>query len=152
MRSTIAPQTLRCADSSFHLEGPSAVHVNTMALHTSSSTWGPDALAFNPARWLLTDGIQATISTPPRGTFLPWSISPLACPGQKMSQVEFVAIIATLFGQCSARPIGRASESAQQASQRLLDLLQDSQPILTLQINRPEDVAIQWVGREPNSG
>ena len=61
-----------------------------------------------------------------------------------MSQVEFVAVIATLFRRCNARPIAREGESVQLARQRLLDLLEDSQPVLTLQINKPEDVHIHW--------
>jgi hypothetical protein len=64
-----------------------------------------------------------------------------------MSQVEFVAVIATLFRKCNAQPIAREGESTHLARQRLLDLLQDSQPVLTLQINRPEDVHIHWAKR-----
>jgi hypothetical protein len=64
-----------------------------------------------------------------------------------MSQVEFVAVIATLFHRCSARPIAREGESTELARERLLNLLQDSQPVLTLQLNRPEDVHIDWVKR-----
>ena len=64
-----------------------------------------------------------------------------------MSQVEFVAVVATLFRRCSARPVVREGESTQLARQRLLDLLQDSQPVLTLQMNRPEDNHIHWADR-----
>jgi len=78
---------------------------------------------------------------------MPWSVGPRVCPGQKMSQVEFVAVIATLFRRCSALPVVREGESTELARQRLLHLLQDSQPVLTLQINKPEDVHIHWAKR-----
>lgn len=61
-----------------------------------------------------------------------------------MSQVEFVAVMATLFGKCVAEPMPRSGESMEEARQRLLDVMQDSQPVLTLQMNRPTDVHIQW--------
>jgi cytochrome P450 len=85
--------------------------------------------------------------TPPRGTYLPWSVGPRICPGQKMSQVEFVSVIVTLFRRCTAEPMLRDGESVQQARQRLLELVQDSQPVLTLQMNRPQDVCLKWAAR-----
>lgn len=147
--------------SSFTLRAPCAIYINTVALHTSPSTWGPDALTFNPARWLQPSVSgdndndseapqqqqQQHLMTPPRGAFLPWSGGPRVCPGQKMSQVEFVTVIATLFRRCAAEPVPREGESMPQARQRLLDLTQDSQPILTLQMNRPQDVRLRWTKR-----
>jgi hypothetical protein len=136
--------------SSFSLPGPCAVRVNVAGLHMSRSIWGPDALEFNPARWLQpAPGGEAAqvLVTPPRGTYLPWSLGPRTCPGQKMSQVEFVAVIATLFRKCTAEPIPRKGESIQQARLRLLDIVQDSQNILTLQMNRPTDVHLKWAKR-----
>jgi cytochrome P450 len=120
-----------------------------MALHTSPSTWGPDALAFNPARWLrpVEEGAQPELVTPPRGTYLPWSVGPRTCPGQKMSQVEFVAVVATLFRRCTARPVVREGESVQLARRRVLGLVQDSRPVLTLQMGRPGEVLLEWAKR-----
>jgi cytochrome P450 len=120
-----------------------------MALHTSPSFWGPDALDFNPARWLqASESVEEpALTTPPRGRFIPWSMGPRVCPGQKMSQVEFVAVIATLFRRCNAQPVIKKGEDTDGARQRLLDLMQDSQAVLTLQMNRPKDVLIQWMAR-----
>jgi cytochrome P450 len=121
-----------------------------MALHTSLSTWGPDALDFNPARWICPSterDVGETIKAPPRGTYLPWSFGPRMCPGQKMSQVEFVTVIATLFRRCTAEPASKEAEDKGEARQQLLALMQDSQPVLTLQMNRPNDVYLNWKGR-----
>jgi hypothetical protein len=60
-----------------------------------------------------------------------------------MSQVEFVTVIATLFAKCNAEPMARIGESMHQARQRLLDAMEDSQPVLTLQMNNPADVYIK---------
>jgi cytochrome P450 len=121
-----------------------------MALHTSVTTWGPDALDFNPARWICTsteEDIGETIKTPPRGSYLPWSFGPRTCPGQKMSQVEFVTVIATLFRRCTASPASKQAEDRTEARHQLLALMQDSQPVLTLQMNRPDDVYLSWKSR-----
>lgn len=64
-----------------------------------------------------------------------------------MSQVEFVAVIATLFRRCNAQPVIKKGEDTDGARQRLLGLMQDSQAMLTLQMNRPKDVLIQWTER-----
>ncbi|KAK2005469.1 cytochrome P450 [Colletotrichum eremochloae] len=154
MRSTETAQTMPYPSSStlasasspstFTLgAAPSDVYINTVALHTAPSTWGPDALTFNPSRWLQSADAAAAVSgeeegevkkgggggdqspasqfiTPPRGTYFPWSGGPCACPGQKMSQVEFVTVMATLFR---------------------------SQPVITLQMKRPNEVRLRWARR-----
>ena len=94
------------------------------------------------------ESIQSPVlMTPPQGTLIPWSVGPRVCPGQKMSQVECVAVVSTLFRKCNARPIVHGGESLQTAQARLLDMLQNSQPVLTLQISRPQDVEIEWLKR-----
>lgn len=125
------------------------LYLNVMALQTSKATWGNDALEFNPARWILpTTGNEAPqLFTPPRGTFVSWSAGPRLCPGQKMSQVEFVAVISTLFHRCHVEPLPGPGQTMEEARQNLLDLTQDSQPVLTMQMNRAKDVRLRWVKR-----
>ncbi|KAK1634219.1 hypothetical protein BDP81DRAFT_432392 [Colletotrichum phormii] len=72
-----------------------------------------------------------------------------------MAQVEFVTVIATLFHECTVESVLEddsssrepATENATKARQGLLDLMQDSQPRLTLQMNRPKDVRLRWTRR-----
>ncbi|KAK8104428.1 uncharacterized protein PG998_011461 [Apiospora kogelbergensis] len=138
MRSIATTQTIPSAQSPatpLIVPAPCAVYINIMALHTSTSAWGSDALEFKPSRWL-------------RPGYLPWSAGPRKCPGQKMSQVEFVSVIATLFGKCTAEPAPGEGETMLQAKQRLLGLVQDSQPIFTLQMNRPKEIRLQWAKRQ----
>jgi cytochrome P450 len=145
IRTIDRDQTISTSDSSsFPLRAPCAVHVNTMALHTSSSEWGSDRLEFKPSRWLQSG---AGFHVPHRGTYMPWSSGPRACPGQKMSQVEFVSVIMTIFRTCSVEPVLDNGETVERGREKLLDLLQDSQPVLTLQINRPKEVKLRWMRR-----
>ncbi|WQF88079.1 Putative cytochrome P450 [Colletotrichum destructivum] len=76
---------------------PSIVYLNTVALQTSPSARGPDALDFKPTRWLqpVSRGVDEApqLITPQRGAFLPWFAGLRVCPGQKMSQVELVAVV-----------------------------------------------------------
>jgi cytochrome P450 len=69
--------------------------------------WGPDALEFNPVRWLppvSEERAEQALMTPPRDTYIRWSVGPRVCPEQNMSQVEFVSAVAKLFLRCSVRP------------------------------------------------
>lgn len=65
-----------------------------------------------------------------------------------MSQVEFVSVMATLFRRCNARPARKEGESEEQAKQRLRDLMDDSQNVLTLRMTRQDEVGIEWVERK----
>ena len=122
--------------------------------------WGPDPLAFRPARWLTGDlAATSTASTPlpakgeterliepARGTFLPWSAGPRFCPGLKMAQVEFVGVIREMFGKSRVEVVPRAGETADGARARLQGAVRDSSPMLTIQMNRPE-VLLRYVKR-----
>lgn len=114
MRASETDQSMPATDSSappFKISSPCAVFVNVMALHTSKTTWGSDALEYNPSRWINVDSGQ--LVKPPKRTYIPWSTGPRSCSGQKMSQVEFVAVISTLFGKCNAEPMVENGESVQ---------------------------------------
>src|SRR5689334_16490750 len=138
MRSIETNQTISIpqdASRPILLQAPCAVHVNTMALHTSRSIWGPEAQTFDPTRWLQPEAKHHDahkLKNPPKGTYIPWSTGPRVCPGQKTSQVEFVSVIMTLFGKCTAEPVPTDGQSMQQARKSLLELMEDSQPLLTL--------------------
>lgn len=151
MRTVDMNQTIALPQDSSRpilLQAPYAVHINTMALHTSKSSWGPGVLDFEPARWLQDED---EMMHPPKGTYIPWSAGPRVCPGQKMSQVEFMAVIMTLFRRCTVEPVPEPGQSMQQARQGLLDLMEDSQPLLTLQMNRPHDLRLKWQKRYASS-
>jgi hypothetical protein len=64
-----------------------------------------------------------------------------------MSQVEFVAVIMTIFRRYRVAPILQKGETMQDARERLRKVVNDSQPKLTLQMNKPQDVKLKWSRR-----
>ena len=110
-------------------------------MHVNPSIWGSDALEFRPSRWLLDDG---SFYQPPRSSFLPWSGGPRNCPGQKMAEVEFVAVVMTIFRSYKLSPVIGEGKTMELAKEKLKDLMADSQPIVTLQMNKPRDVKLKW--------
>lgn len=125
------------------------MYINNAALLTNPATWGDDSLVFRPSRWLSVDSTldNPQLITPERGTFLPWSGGPRSCPGQKMSQVEFVSVIATLVSKCKVVPVELDGEDTAKARERLTKVMEDSETRLTLQIKKPEEVYLKWLGR-----
>ncbi|TID23421.1 cytochrome P450 [Venturia nashicola] len=158
-RSIHTDQSIETRKGSHLIKGPAKVYVNAVALHSDTATWGADALAFKPERWFVntntppppyTSSPTAEVPefiTPPKGTYIPWSGGPRVCPGMKMAQVEFVAVIATLFKSCRVEVVLREGESELNARERLVKTMQESQPLLTLQIEKPEDIVLRWVKR-----
>lgn len=126
------------------------MYVNCYAAATDPKAWGEDAKDFRPNRWIEDDtkiGVAQTLIRPPRGSFVSWGTGPRACPGQKMSQVEFVAAVSTLYSKMKSEPVVRPLETLEQARQRLLEVMMDSDPVLALQMNHPERVKLQWTVR-----
>jgi cytochrome P450 len=125
------------------LSGPMDVFVCAQIMHHDTNIWGADAAEFNPKRWF--DGNNQLIK-PPKDTFLPWSSGPRVCPGMKMSQVEFVATMATLFrhAKCEVLPL-TIDEKPEEGRKRLVDMMEDSISKLTLQVKDGKEVKLRWV-------
>lgn len=137
------PQQLVAADGVHLLSAPMDVFISHTNIHLNPSYWGPDAEEFRPARWIDDSG---HIITPPEGTYMPWSGGPRVCPGMKMSQVEFVGALATLFrsSRCEPLPVD-GIEDPEELRQRLLHLLHDAAVKLTIQVRDPKNVQLRWV-------
>jgi cytochrome P450 len=119
------------------------VFVCAQFMHCDTKIWGADAADFNPKRWFDSNG---QLIKPPKDTFLPWSGGPRVCPGMKMSQVEFVATMATLFrrARCEVLPL-TAKETPVEGRKRLVDMMEDSISKLTLQVRDGKEVKLRWV-------
>jgi hypothetical protein len=65
----------------------------------------------------------------------------------QMSQVEFTAVMATLFRNARAEPVCRKGETKEQARKRLFGVINDSTPVMTLQMNKPRNVKLKWTRR-----
>jgi cytochrome P450 len=125
-----------------YLTAPMMVYVSAQSMHVDRDNWGSDALAFNPARWL--DG-SGSLIVPAKGTFLPWSGGPRVCPGMKFSQVEFVAVFATMFRSARCEALRLEGETEERARARLEAIMADSVSKLTLQVRDPTEVTLKWV-------
>jgi cytochrome P450 len=138
------------AGHTYTIPGPCTVYINTVGLHHDRGSWGPDAAVFRPSRWLVPDAVlsaDAKLVTPERGTFLAWSAGPRVCPGQKMSQVEFVTVVSTLFGRLRVEPAAQESRGLDEAREYLKEMMQDSSMRLTLQMNRQDELKLRWLAR-----
>lgn len=134
-----------------------------MALHTHPRYWGPDSLVWRPSRWIqqsskpspaltqhdLTNRLShEQLLTPEKGTFIAWSEGARNCPGKKFAQVEFVATVATLFRQHRVQPVVKAGgETLDQAREKVLNVVKDSNVELLLQMRDPHSVAVSWIRR-----
>lgn len=133
---------------------PKEVYVSTnfFGIHTDPRFWGPAGLEWKPERWIVRDpdtGVEA-IRTPKGGTFLAWSHGPRVCPGRKFSQVEFVAVLATLLYRYRLKPWvvpGTEMRTQNDASEALMLAVNDSQFSLTTKMARPEKAGVVIVPR-----
>ena len=125
----------------YHVPADTTVYISGACMNTSRAFWGEDTLAFRPDRWFRPDG---EFVQPPRSSFLAWSAGPRVCPGQKMAEVEFVAVMMTIFRSWTVAPVVLSGETTEMARERLMRIMADSQPRITLQMNRPKDVVLRW--------
>ena len=150
-RQTVGPQTLTTSTGTHTLPPGAEVFISGSSLHVSPAVWGADPLTFRPTRFLSSATTSSgkeqgeTLREPPKGAFVPWSAGPRVCPGMKMSQVEFVAVLATACRSFRIEPATTGGESEAAAKTRLEALVADSQPIVTLQMKRPREVRLRWV-------
>jgi cytochrome P450 len=120
------------------------MYISAVAIHLDPQTWGADSAEFKPSRWLVDEKLSPSPADPaytianniksfPKGTYLPWSSGPRSCPGQKMSQVEFVSVFMTIFGRfrCEAIKV-REGETLAEIRQRVRAITMDSQPVSVL--------------------
>ncbi|KAF3941686.1 hypothetical protein ABW19_dt0209551 [Dactylella cylindrospora] len=119
-KQTKAPQVIKTSKDTVELPAGTTIFINSVVVHLDPDiwrglNWSPldktvyengeaveDEFTFRPTRWINaeasgTENAQSKMFQPPRGAFVPWSMGPRVCPGQKMAQVEFTAILLTLL-------------------------------------------------------
>ncbi|KAJ5676144.1 hypothetical protein N7462_009041 [Penicillium macrosclerotiorum] len=124
-----------------HLTPPLDIYAETAILNISPAFWGDDALEFRPSRWIDQSG---QLITPEKGTFMPWSGGPRVCPGLKMSEVEFVATMVTLFRSARCEPHALPGDGPGDPTLRLQRVVQRPITKMTLAVRNPEDVQLKW--------
>lgn len=123
------------------------IYINVCATHMNPGTYGSDVADFRPSRWINTQEGKESLVRMPQGAFLAWSAGPRNCPGYKMSQVEFVSVFMTILRRFRVEVVRKGSETADEATKRVLACTEDSQSRLTLQMNSPKEVVLKFVKR-----
>lgn len=127
-----------------------------VALHTDPRYWGEDSLVWRPSRWILSptepakgcNGLEnESVFVPQKGTYFPWSDGQRNCPGKKFAQVEFVAVMISLFRDHSVHAVMEPGESTDQARERILGVVNDSSSTLLLKIRNASAVRLRWERR-----
>jgi cytochrome P450 len=141
---TPSPVQISTSTHTYTIPSNTKVMVSLASLQTSPRLWGPDVLSFRPSRWLLPDN---TFFEPPKGAYLPWSAGPRVCPGYKMSQVEFVAVLFTIFRTWTCGPVCEEGENMEMARERLKAVVANSRARITLKMVEPRKLVLRWSRR-----
>ncbi|TGO15133.1 hypothetical protein BTUL_0044g00720 [Botrytis tulipae] len=84
------------------------------------------------------------VMTPASSTFFPWSDGPQNCPGQKFSQVEFVAVLAILLRHHRVSIVQTDDETPEKAIERALAVTQDCDMEMLLRMRDADQVKLTW--------
>ena len=149
------PQTLRVGDKDVIIPPNTGVLPSLLAIQMHPKYWN-DPNSWNPSRWISqptssttksnsnTLLSQETIVNPAPGTYFPWSDGPQNCPGTKLSQVEFVAVIVCLLQNHRVNIIREPNETSEEATKRALAVTQDRDVQLLLRMVDPDKLRLEW--------
>lgn len=136
---------------------PPGVHVNWdfAGSQTDPRWWGQDAMEWRPQRWISVDRVTGCEGFgAPSGegemAFNAWSGGPRACPGKKFSQVEIVAMIATLLRSYRLKPMtvpGTKMRTEEDARRELLSVTNDLELPIRVKAERLRDTGIVFLDR-----
>lgn len=84
---------------------------------------------------------------PEHGAYMPWGEGMRACPGKKFSQVEHVAVMASIFGGHYVVPVRQKGEDEVAARARARNTVKDTGMRLLLQMLHPEKTPLEWKKR-----
>ncbi|KAJ5617380.1 Cytochrome P450 [Penicillium hordei] len=150
LRTNDAPQELKTSKGVIYLPANSDVTINIIALHLDPEVWPninrcsdpswvadddqvpSDESAFRPSRWVNPDTTPRRLYQPLKGYFLPSSYGPRVCPGRKMAQVEFVAVILKLLQYHRIDAVPLAGEQRKDVERRLDKVMSSCIPKMTL--------------------
>ncbi|TVY45912.1 putative cytochrome P450 [Lachnellula subtilissima] len=140
------PSAITIQGKEYTLPAHSDVMLNMVNIHHAPEFWGPDPWTFRPERWIIKNGAPGTeeLLQPPYGSYMPWATGARVCPGKKFSQVEFVAVIASLFQRHGVQPVPQPGETVEMASKELSGAIEDSECVLTLKMRHPEKARLAW--------
>lgn len=139
------PQLLKLGDREIMIPPHVGVHPSLLDMHIHPQYW-EDPLTWKPSRWITKSAASSDVSeeiiTPSRSTYFPWSDGPQNCPGNKFSQVEFVAVMAALLRSHRVHPVANPGESPEETRARVLATTQDVDLQLLLRMTDADQVRL----------
>ncbi|EFQ36732.1 cytochrome P450 [Colletotrichum graminicola] len=151
------PATLRVGHGEIHVPSGTNLYVNMPGVQVHEGTWGPNAMTWDPRRWVDTPVAAGDISDslaterllpPPDGAFVPWSEGKRACPGKRFSQVGLVAALATILAFHKVEVIPNDGESAEAARGRTLAAVNNTYAVMSVHMYQPYSVRVKMVQRK----
>ncbi|CAG8952157.1 hypothetical protein HYFRA_00000896 [Hymenoscyphus fraxineus] len=152
------PTTITHEGQVVNIPGGTIVNINAQGLQHAEEYWGPDAMEWNPKRWISSVSETAPESksqlleneeflTPPKGQFVPWSDGLRICPGKKFSHVEFVGVLSIWLWKHRIEVVPNPGESKKEARKRTIDVVNDSVMTINLGIRDRTSVKLRFVKR-----
>lgn len=136
------PQPLQVGDRQIVIPPQTGVQPNIIATQTHPQYW-PDPRAWKPSRWIKRSDDQDELFVPLRDTFLPWSDGPQNCLGMKLSQVEFVAVLARLLFHHRLQVIKeQPTESDSEATARVWRVVNECDAQMLLRMLNPDRIRV----------
>jgi cytochrome P450 len=86
-------------------------------------------------------------SRPDAPAYFPWATGPRICPGKKFSQVEFVAVVASIFSEWRVEPASVDGRSREGAMEALRESVEKARFNVTPKLYMPERAGVRWVKR-----
>ncbi|KAL4893485.1 cytochrome P450 [Aspergillus ambiguus] len=139
------PQSLKVGNRTIMVPSRVGVHPSLLNMHIHPQYWD-DPMTWKPSRWITKSAASGKtleqIINPPRCTYFPWSDGPQNCPGNKFSQVEFVAVIATLLRGHRVDAIPNPGETPKETRARVLATTRDVDMQLLLRMKDADQVRL----------
>jgi cytochrome P450 len=153
VKTVKSDQELTVGDKTFTIPAGTNIHLNLAALHTHPKYWGQEGLAWNPKRFVTSQGTsieEESLAPDTSAYFIPWAYGQRICPGKKFSQVELVAALVTLFRNHVVNPQQLPGESLTHARERLFRTGMDvnHQGTILFEMAEPTKAALVWSRRE----
>lgn len=123
-----------------------------LAIQADPRYWADPSL-WKPSRWILRSNVSAGVAVeglfvPRKGTFFPWAEGPQSCLGKKLSQVEGVAVVASLLASHRIRVKTKPGETEDHIRKRVEDCCDDNNFSVLLEMNNPAKVRLECVGMQ----
>ncbi|KAJ8071712.1 hypothetical protein OCU04_002028 [Sclerotinia nivalis] len=119
------PQIIQVEGKTIVIPSQTGVTSSVLAIQMYPKYW-KDPLRWDLSRWVTsTSNLSSQISqlyaekviNPANSTFFSWSDGPQNCPGQKFSQVEFIAVLAILLRDHRVNIVQNDGESPEEAKE-----------------------------------